>query len=149
MTMFNKLDHWADDHHPKLLDLIRITLGLIIFLKGLYFISHAAELENLLLASKFPWLSFGIAHYVAFAHLLGGPMIAIGMFTRLAVLAQIPILLGAVIFVNAPMGFFAPNSDLPLALIALVLLVFYFFYGSGYWSIDHQWRKEDDAEKQH
>lgn len=146
MTLFNKLDHWADDHHPRLLDLIRILLGLIIFFKGLYFISHPKELETLLLSSKFPWLSFAIGHYVAFAHLVGGLLILIGMFTRLAVAIQIPILAGAVIFVNAPMGFFNPESDLPLALMALALLVFYFFYGSGFWSVDHQWRKEEEIQ---
>lgn len=148
MTMFNKLDHWADEHHPRLLDLIRIVLGLIIFFKGLYFISHPKELETLLLSSKFPWLSLTLGHYVAFAHLVGGPLIVIGMFTRLAVLVQIPVLIGAVVFVNAPMGFFNPASDLLLSMLALVLLVFYFFYGSGYWSVDHQWRKEDEKELQ-
>ena len=44
---------------------------------------------------------FVVAHYVVVAHLLGGFLIAIGLLTRVAVVSQIPVLLGAVFIVNA------------------------------------------------
>jgi uncharacterized membrane protein YphA (DoxX/SURF4 family) len=144
MSIFNNLDSWSDQHHPKLLDFIRILLGLIILFKGIYFISHTDELQLILEKSKFPWVSFIIAHYVALAHLAGGLLIVVGMFTRLAVAVQIPVLLGAVILVNSQRGFFSESSDLAFSLLVLLLLVFYFFYGAGYWSVDHTWSKKED-----
>src|SRR5688572_7744715 len=100
MKLFDRTDAWADSHHPIILEFIRVVLGVVIFLKGLYFISHTAELQFILRNSRFPWISFAIAHYVALAHLAGGIFIAIGMFTRLSVAFQIPVLLGAVLFVH-------------------------------------------------
>jgi uncharacterized membrane protein YphA (DoxX/SURF4 family) len=143
MKLLNKMDGWADTHHPMILDLIRGVLGVVIFLKGLYFISHTEELQLILRNSKFPWISFGIAHYVALAHLAGGIFIAIGMYTRLSIAFQLPILVGAVVFVHSTQGFFSYNPDLYLSLGVLSLLVFYFVYGGGYFSVDHSWREED------
>ena len=114
--------------------------------KGIYFISHTNEFQLILEKSKFPWVSFILAHYVAHAHIAGGLLIAVGMFTRLAVALQIPVLLGAVILVNSEKGFFSESSDLAFSLMVLLLLVFYFFYGSGFWSVDHTWKKKEEAE---
>ena len=147
MSLFSNLDTWSDEHHPRLLDLIRVLLGLVILFKGIYFISHTDELQSILSNSKFPWVSFIIAHYVALAHLAGGLLIAVGMFTRVATAFQIPVLLGAVLFVNSTKGFFSESSELAFSLMVLVLLVFYFFYGSGFTSVDHTWRKKEEAEQ--
>lgn len=141
MKLFSIIDNWSDKHRPKMIDLFRIVLGVTIFLKGLYFISHTEELQHILAESRFPWLSFALAHYVAMVHLAGGLFIAIGLFTRLSVAMQIPILLGAVFLVNVHQGFFE-NSDLLFSITVLCSLVFYFFYGSGYISADHTWREE-------
>lgn len=61
----------------------------------------------------------------------------IGLFTRKAIAFQIPVLLGAVIFVNAPKGFFAEGNDLLLSIAVLSMLCFYFFYGYGIRSTDY------------
>jgi uncharacterized membrane protein YphA (DoxX/SURF4 family) len=140
MNMFQKTDQWNDKHHYLIPDILRMILGTIIFLKGLYFISHTAELQHTLSQSQFPWLAFGIAHYVAMISLAGGVMIAIGCLTRLACALQIPILLGAVLFVNWNKGIFGGDAELLLSILVLVLLVFYFFYGSGVISADHALR---------
>jgi putative oxidoreductase len=145
MSLFSNLDTWSDEHHPRLLDYIRVLLGLVILFKGIYFISHTDELQSILSKSKFPWVSFIIAHYVALAHLAGGLLIAVGMFTRIAVAFQIPVLLGAVVFVNSSKGFFSESSELAFSLMVLCLLTFYFFYGAGYLSVDHTWRKKLDS----
>ncbi len=144
MSLFNNIDNWSDKHHPKMIDLFRILLGITIFLKGLYFISHTEELQHILATSKFPWLSFALAHYVALTHLAGGLFIAIGLYTRLSVAIQIPILFGAVFLVNVQNGFFE-NSDLIFSIAVLCMLLFYFVYGSGYLSADHTMRKEESA----
>ena len=145
MNLFSNLDSWSDEHHPRLLDYIRVLLGLVILFKGIYFISHTDELQSILSKSKFPWVSFIIAHYVALAHLAGGLLIAVGMITRVAVAFQIPVLLGAVIFINSDKGFFSQSSELAFSLMVLSLLVFYFFYGAGYLSVDHTWRKKAEV----
>ena len=100
MNLSQKLDRWAYPHHPRWIELLRIALGIILFLKGFLFIQDTESLVEMLKNSRFEWVSFALAHYVAFAHLVGGVMIAIGLLTRLAVAFQIPILLGAVIFIQ-------------------------------------------------
>ena len=143
MKMFNSIDNWSNKHHPTMIDLFRIVLGIIIFFKGVYFISHTEDLQHMLAQSKFPWLSFALAHYIALVHLAGGLFIAIGLFTRLSVILQIPILLGAVFLVNNNLGTLA-QTEFIFSIIVLGMLVFYFFYGSGYISADHTWREEEN-----
>jgi putative oxidoreductase len=142
--MFASVDNWADRHHYRLLDLLRVILGITIFFKGFYFISHTDELIAMLGKSKFPWVSFAIAHYVAMIHLAGGVCIAAGVLTRIACALQIPVLLGAVLFVNSSHGFYSNNPDLLLSIVVLFLLVFYFIYGSGSLSFDHFLQKEKE-----
>jgi putative oxidoreductase len=90
-------------------------------------------------------VAFLLQHYVIFAHLIGGVMITVGMVTRIAVLFQLPILIGAVFFVNSKAGFFsADSSDFWLSLIILFLLLFFLVEGSGPWSIDEYMRKHPE-----
>jgi putative oxidoreductase len=72
-------------------------------------------------------------HYVVPAHFIGGLLIAVGLLTRWAVIAQIPILIGAVIINFA--GEMSTNN-LILAIVALLLCIFFAFYGSGKHSVD-------------
>ena len=137
MNLVQRIEDWADHHHPKWLDILRILLGLLLFGKGLYFIGDSDIIVNLLKGSSIEFISIVIAHYVALAHLIGGVMIIAGLLTRVAIAFQIPILIGAIIFVNITRGFFALNSDLPLSVIVLFLLLFFFVYGSGPISVDY------------
>ena len=93
--------------------------------------------------SKFPWVSFGLAHYVALAHLMGGILILLGLITRIAILFQLPILIGAVVFVNSQHGFFSVNSELSFSLVVLFLLLFFLVEGSGSFSLDEFMRKHE------
>lgn len=145
MKIFYQINHWTEKHHPLMLDLLRVLLGVTIFLKGLYFISHTEALQHILANSALPWISFAIAHYIAIVHLAGGILIAIGLFTRKAVAMQIPILIGAVVFINAPKGFFAEGNDLLFSIAVLGLLCFYFVYGPGYRSADQSLHEQPDA----
>jgi len=148
MNITQKLDKWAYAHHPRWIDLLRIVLGIIIFLKGFFFIRDTGKLVDMLRQTNFEWVAFALAHYVAFAHLVGGVMITIGLYTRLATVVQLPILLGAVIFINSGTGFFSLNSELPFSILVLLLLAFFFVYGSGPSSADEalvQERKEENG----
>jgi len=57
------------------------------------------------------WSSFLFAHFIAFAHLVGGLLIAMGLITRPAILFQLPILIGAVLFVRPETGLITINTD--------------------------------------
>jgi putative oxidoreductase len=144
MNLLQRLEHWGDAHHPKWLDIIRIALGVFLCFKGIEFMRDSNMLSNLMGRN----MSFGsftlvlIGHYIVFAHLIGGFLLAIGMLTRLAAAVQIPILLGAIIFINTSSTTFTPFSELMLSILVLVLLVYFVIAGNGPWSFD--WFVERD-----
>lgn len=137
MKVISNIEAWGDAHHPKWLDIVRIFLGLVLIAKGVSFLGKTEVIVTMLHSSSVEFLSMAIAHYVIIAHLMGGILIAIGLVTRAAVLFQIPILIGAIAFVNLSKGFFAINTDLPFSILVLSLLVFFLIYGSGPWSVDN------------
>ena len=138
MNLIQKVEHWGDAHHPKWLDIIRMILGVLLFMKAIEFINNMDQLSALMGRSHFLGsISLGImGHYIIMAHLIGGFMVAFGLLTRVACLFQIPILLGAVIFINAPAGIIPTDSNWWLSLMILVLLVFFLVEGGGPWSAD-------------
>ena len=60
--------------------------------------------------------------YLILAHGLGGICLVLGLFTRWAALANVPVMLGAVVFVHRKNGFWA-HSNPPGYEYALVLVV--------------------------
>ena len=143
MNTLNNIEIWADTHHPKWIDFIRIALGLFILYKGIIFISDRAALMDMMNHVDTALFNMAMVHYVAFAHLFGGILIALGLMTRLAILFQLPILFAAVFLVNINMGFFsvADNLEFEISLIVLILLLVFLFYGSGKFSADHFMKK--------
>ena len=144
MNTIQKWELYGETHHPAWLDSLRVALGFIILAKGVVFIADTAGLMNMIQSSAFPFGTFWVAHYVAFAHLVGGILIILGLRTRAAILFQIPILLGAIFLVNAPRGFFTGNSELLFSIFVLLLLIFFFFWGSGPISVDHYMRTHEE-----
>jgi uncharacterized membrane protein YphA (DoxX/SURF4 family) len=55
----------------------------------------------------------------------------------LAVALQIPILLGALVFITSQQGIFAAGSMFPLTIVIFLLLVFFLVEGGGPISLDH------------
>ncbi|MDB5261893.1 MAG: DoxX family protein [Adhaeribacter sp.] len=145
MELTHRIEHWADAHHPLWLDLIRIGLGTFILFKGLLFISDIRVLESLLMQINLDWSSFIFAHYIAFAHLVGGILIALGLLTRPAILFQFPILLGAVLFVHSDESLRTINTQWWVSAVTLILLIVFFIYGSGRWSIDNYMRTHRES----
>jgi putative oxidoreductase len=141
MNYINRLEHWGDAHHPKWLDFVRIALGLFLLLKGIEFADHMNRLMAMMSGLPFGNLMMVIlAHYVLFAHILGGILLTTGLLTRLACIIQIPVLLVAV-FTNV----FNQFSELSLSLLVLILLVYFVVIGSGRWSLD--WYVNQEYEK--
>lgn len=144
MNLVQKVEHWGDVHHAKWLDVLRIVLGILILSKGIAFISDTeAQKDWILQNNNFGFsglMAMALVHIVALAHLVGGVLIGIGLVTRFAVVVQIPILIGAVFFVNLTRGFSVLNSELWLSLIVLLLLILFWILGSGPYSVDY-WMK--------
>ncbi|HEV9037273.1 MAG TPA: DoxX family protein [Puia sp.] len=138
MTTLQQLRNWSATHHPRWLVIVRIGLGLFLLAKGINFIRDSTLLDRLLyggssMAENEPhWLPL----IITWANLLGGFMIMIGLWTRLVCLLQLPILIGAIIFINAQRGGFAPESELGLAILTLLLAIFFLIEGSGPLSLD-------------
>lgn len=138
MNLLERFEQWGDRHHPKWLDIIRIALGIFLCYKGVDFLRNSSDLISLM-TLRSPFSSFVlilVAHYVTFAHIIGGLFLTIGMFTRAACLIQIPILIGAIIFVNTSLdAAFKPYSELFLSVLVLLLLIYFLIIGNGPLSI--------------
>jgi uncharacterized membrane protein YphA (DoxX/SURF4 family) len=138
MERVKQLRELVGTHRDLAFELVRIYLGLGLFAKGLYFVTHASDVTALLGRSTVP-LSIDtmlIGHYVAMAHLCGGLMVAVGLVTRLAAAVQVPILLGAVFLVHMREGFFGTEQNLELAVLVLFLLGLTVVHGGGRLSVD-------------
>lgn len=139
MNVTHKISHWGDRHHPKLLDIIRMLLGIFLVLKGITLFNNAAYLRYLITETKAirlsPEMIAAIIYYVTYMHVLGGGLIFLGLYTRLWVLLQLPIVFAAVFFVNITSPFF--NSELWLSILVLALLLLFLIIGSGPLSLDH------------
>lgn len=145
MNAIQKVFRWGDTHHPGWLDLIRVALGVLLFYKGLEFARNPHELSRIGDGSDF--LGMGLTnifllHFLPLAHFGGGLMIALGLFTRFAILFQLPILAGAVIFTGRATGYFDLYSQFGLALLVFFLLIFFLVWGSGPYSADAYLREE-------
>ncbi len=141
MSLQHQLNEWGRKHQPKWLVVLRAALGLCLFIKGIQFIQNTTMIGQIISGSSlqnFTW----IQTVIPWLHLLGGFLIIIGLFTRIATLVQIPILIGAIFFVHSKKGIFAGESDLLFSIIILLLLIFFFIEGGGPFSWDKALRKE-------
>jgi uncharacterized membrane protein YphA (DoxX/SURF4 family) len=135
MNYLEKVEHWGDAHHPKWLDIVRIALGVFLCYKGIDFLRNMAVMSDLL-SHRMAFGSFSIimiGHFIVFAHILGGILIAIGVLTRFACLIQIPILLGAVILIlfNSSDAVLRPYSEGIISVVVLLLLIYFLIVGNG------------------
>ena len=134
--MLHQLEKWSTTHHPRWLVFLRVALGISLFLKGLTFLNNSVKLEGILLATGISQYHSWLALVITWLHLLCGVFITIGLLTRLSTLILIPILLFAVVFVNASQGVFAAESEFAFSLIILLMLIFFFVEGGGPISLD-------------
>ena len=148
MNLAQRLELWGDRHHPRWMDIVRIVLGIFLISKGIQFLQNMSTLMNMM-ANSLSFDSFVLillSHYIVFAHLLGGVLITLGLLTRFACLIQLPILIGAIIFVNSSAGILNPFSELLVAVVVFLLLIYFLIVGNGPWSFE--WFVQRDKEKQ-
>ncbi len=139
MNSVKELNKWANTHTYLPIDLLRMALGIFLFMKGIFFITNIQYLADLI--SPIDKIGGGmfLIHYIAPAHMVGGIMIFFGLLTRWAIIAQLPVLIAAVI-INF-MGEMH-SQNLFLALVTLAICVFFLFYGSGKHSADYYFKMQ-------
>lgn len=124
--------------NPIWMDGLRIALGLFLFIKGILFLEHNSDLFYLF-SQQQDFISIRKASmFTSAVHIIGGLMIAFGFLTRLSLLCQIPVLLGAVLVVNPQRGVHLGNEELWLSVVVLGLLVFFMIVGPGRFSVDNK-----------
>jgi putative oxidoreductase len=69
--------------------------------------------------------------YLILAHGLGGIFLALGIFTRWAALANVPAMLGAILFVHLKNGFWVFKNGYEYVLVLLVATVAVAMIGGG------------------
>ncbi|RED49440.1 DoxX family protein [Seonamhaeicola aphaedonensis] len=139
MGTIKVLNKWANRHTYFPIDILRIALGVFLFFKGIDFMGNSEMLAQLLKPVQNMAGTMVLVHYVAPAHFLGGILIAFGLLTRWAIIAQVPILVGAVAinFIGE-----MQTTNLVLAITTLLVCGFFLVYGSGKHSCDYYFKMQ-------
>jgi putative oxidoreductase len=143
MERIEKFRIWAVEHRDAWLDVLRLDMGIALFLKALSFTQNMSEFVSQMPVKSDAFLPVLLAHFIILAHLAGGVMLFFGICTRLAAALQVPILAGAVFFVHWNEGLFQPAQTLEFVLLVLFILVLLAVAGGGRWSVDEQIRRNE------
>jgi putative oxidoreductase len=135
---------WADDHSDVFADLVRIYLGIGLFIKGLYIVGHQSEMFSMLNAGgNIPFGLTAAAHYVIPVHFVGGVLLALGMAVRPAAIAQIPPLIAAIFYFMLPRftALVEMRESLEFTALVTFLLALIAVFGAGRLAIENAGRK--------
>jgi len=139
MSTLKKMQNWGDRNHPVWLDFLRIILGLVLIWKGIAFYLNIGAF-SILMHNAHLGTAVGIsmiAHFIIVVHVLGGVAIALGTYTRTFCLVNLPVLIGAVFFINLSPLILRPYSELWLSISVLAGLVIFIIEGNGKLSVDN------------
>lgn len=141
MEKINKWVQWLDENQKLGYSFVRMFLGLALFIRGLVFLFDPGAVNELASKEKlFMWFS-----YLIMGHIIGGFLLMVGFRSRLGSFVQIPILFGAVFIVHADRNLATVGQSFELAVMVLVLLIVYLFFGSGELSLDKYFNKKNKA----
>ena len=130
---------------PNWVVILRLVLGICLVYKGIDFIQNKDQLISYFEQSKTLSNFIGFIAILPWVHIIGGLLIFLGLFTRLFSLIQVPILLGAIVFVNMTESAKGAQSELPFSFLMLVLVIVFFIEGGGFMSLDNYVRKPLNA----
>jgi len=130
------LVRWLEERRDCCFELLRMYLGAGLLTKGVLFAGDPGQMATYATEGRLDAQAAIIAHYVVVAHVMGGVLLFLGLLTRLAALVNVPVLLGAVVFVHQREGLFTRTQGMEFALLVLFTLVLIVWHGPGRWSLD-------------
>jgi putative oxidoreductase len=136
MGTLQQINNWSLTHHPRWLVVLRVALGLCLFIKGFSFMVNATILLQFIEYNPIFAKAWWIPIAITWAHMLGGVLIIVGLLTRYAVLLQLPILLGAVFFLGR-YSVLGSVTDFAFTILVLMMLIFFLIEGGGPISFDN------------
>ena len=139
MNRIQSCKMWLRAHEDLFIDLVRIYLGCGLVVKAVFLMNHRDYLLQMIQDSDVSWLAGGmIANYVILGHLVGGAMLALGLATRFAAFAQLPILFGAIFSLYLPrFAIVEPRQYLEYTGLVAFLLMLFGLFGTGRFSLDY------------
>ena len=103
MNKIQQCKLWLRAHEDLFIDLVRIYLGCGLVVKAIFLMNHRDYLTQMIQDTDIGWIAgSSVAFYIILAHFVGGAMLALGIATRLAAFAQLPILFGAIFSIYIP-----------------------------------------------
>ncbi len=136
--MSTTTSHHRSGAHDLALLVLRVALGAIFIAHGgqkLFWFGIAGTTEAFVGMGVFlPQLT---APAVAIVELFGGLALVAGLFTRLAAASIAVVMLGAMVMVHLPAGFFLPNG-IEFVLMNFAAAVALALLGAGAYSVDGQ-----------
>ena len=144
MNAILRMEDWAEHHHPKAMDFLRIVLGLVLIFRGFSFATHEDLIHSLILNNTVQYFTFMGSQYLILISIGGGILIAFGLLTRFAAIINLPILFVEIFFVRMPAGLLPVNRDLVYSVIVFALLLVFLVFGSGEFSTDHYIKNHKD-----
>lgn len=145
--MLAKFREWTNSHNPKWLALFRVALGATLLLRGVAFLNEPEKFRTLLIDNNLGNYQDLLMMTIPWMHIGGGFLIIVGLFTRFAAFIQIPIIIGAIIFVTSKRGLYKAETDLSLSVIILLLAFVFVVEGSGPLSLANYFKEEQEYEK--
>ena len=128
--MENMNENMNKEHclQSKALLVLRLTLGSIFFLHGaqkVFGLFGGPGLTNFVAWTLTLGVPIWLGYLAAFAEFLGGCMLFLGIAAEVGALLTIPVMVGAVLVVHWPHGYFMQNGgfEYPFNLIFLALAV--------------------------
>lgn len=118
-------------HNPQIgLLIVRLTLGSIFFLHGaqkVLGLFGGPGLKDFIAWAATMNIPSWLAYLGAFAEFIGGILLFLGLFTELAAVAVIGVMIGAIYYVHLGKGYFIQNGgfEYPLNLIFLSLALLF------------------------
>ena len=124
----------------KPMDLLRIYMGVALVFKGVFFIMNMDKM--LKLGNDIPMFDNFLAWVVVGVHVICGFSLALGFWTRMSAFLNFMIISGAVLFVHAKDGLFAPSQQLEFTMLVIFVLGLLVWNGSEKFSLDHYVNEE-------
>ena len=123
---------------PRMLSVLRIIVGLLYLEHGLNKLFNFPATANHTTYQLFT-LTPGLAGLL---ELVGGALLALGLFTRPVAFILSGEMAFAYFIANAPKGFFPQVNGGKLTVVYCFVFLYFFFVGAGAWSLDRLLAKD-------